>query len=65
MEAAIAKVESRITEIEANFADPDFYKAHAGELAELERELNTLRGENDSLYARWEELESIKAGAEA
>ena len=63
MEEAIGKVEARIAEIEGNFADPEFYKDHADELPGLEEELNRLRVENEELYARWEELETIKSAA--
>ena len=65
MEEAIGKIEARIAKIETNFADPEFYKDHADELPALEKELTELKKENEQLYARWEELEAIKAASEA
>jgi ATP-binding cassette subfamily F protein uup len=63
MEESIGKVEGRIAKIEANFADPDYYKDHAAELPGMEKELKQLKSENERLYARWEELEAIKVEA--
>ncbi|MFT4550659.1 MAG: ATP-binding cassette subfamily F protein uup, partial [Verrucomicrobiales bacterium] len=61
MEGTIGKLETRIAKIESNFADPEFYKDKVEELPALEKQLKDLKTENEQLYKRWEELESIKA----
>ena len=63
MEAAILVVEERISEIEAMFADPDFHRKHGQQTQELSEELERERKKLEQLFARWEELEAIKAAA--
>ncbi|MGI9241375.1 MAG: ABC-F family ATP-binding cassette domain-containing protein [Verrucomicrobiales bacterium] len=65
MEETIGATEARISEIEAKFADPDFYASNAEELPGLEEEMKQLKPQVDRLYARWEELEAIKSASEA
>ena len=60
MEEKIMDLEARKDEIEQHFSDPEFYKKHAPELKALQSELNALTSDLDNLYARWDELESIK-----
>lgn len=65
MEQAVIAMEERISELEALFQLPDFYAKHGHELPRLQRELEDARNESARLYARWEELETKKAAAEA
>ncbi len=60
MEEKILEIETEIEEIEALFAQPDFYTKHGDRQEELSARLDELRPEQDRLYARWEELEKIK-----
>jgi ATP-binding cassette subfamily F protein uup len=62
MEAAILAAENEVTRIEALFAEPDFYTAHAAELPRFEAELRAARDEVARLYTRWAELGEV-AGA--
>jgi len=63
MEAHIQTVEAEIERIENLFASPDFHRTHATQtdqlMAELESEKETLK----KLFARWEELEALKAAS--
>jgi ATP-binding cassette subfamily F protein uup len=63
MEAHIQTVEAEICRIENLFAAPDFHRTHATQtdqlMAELESEKETLK----KLFARWEELEALKAAS--
>lgn len=63
MEERIMELETEKEEIEAFFSNPDFYKVDPAELAERQSRLEELATLLDSLYARWEELESISASA--
>ena len=60
MEAAIHAAEKELARLEAVFASPDFYKQHE-EHAQLQSELNSTKSKIAQLYARWEELEKLKA----
>ncbi len=60
MEAAIHAAEKELARLEAVFASPDFYKQHE-EHAQLQKELNSTKSKIAQLYARWEELEKLKA----
>ena len=64
MEAAILKVEQEVERMEGVFASPDFFKLKA-DGPKLQAELDAARARAAKLYARWEELESIKQGAPA
>ena len=63
MEAHIQAVEAEICRLENLFATPDFHRTHATQtsqlLAELEAEKKTLT----KLFARWEELEALRAAS--
>ncbi|MEI6352140.1 MAG: ATP-binding cassette domain-containing protein [Verrucomicrobiota bacterium] len=63
METAILVVEERISEIEAMFADPDFHRKHGQQTQDLTDELERERKKLEQFFARWEELEAIKAAA--
>lgn len=62
MEPEILRVEERLAEIETAFADPDFYKQHA-EADAMTKEQTELKAKLETLYARWEELEQIRAAS--
>jgi ATPase subunit of ABC transporter with duplicated ATPase domains len=64
MESAILAAENEVTEIEALFAEPDFYVTHAAELADFEKKLRTARDEVARLYARWAELGEVATASE-
>ena len=61
MESAILATEENIARIEAMFADPDFHRKHGQEGAALHKEVEEERGKLETLFARWEALEAIKA----
>jgi ABC transport system ATP-binding/permease protein len=63
MEAAIAEAEQKIAETEALFLDPDFHRKHGHRTAEIQAELAADKEKVSHLYARWEELEAIRAAA--
>jgi ATP-binding cassette subfamily F protein uup len=64
MEAQIHAVDAEIARIEALFASPDFHRTHATQTTQLTADLATAKEKLQKLYARWEELEAIKAAAE-
>ncbi len=63
MEAAIHAVDEEIARIEGLFASPDFHRSHATQTNQLKADLDAAREKLATLYARWEELESIRAAA--
>jgi len=63
MEAQIFAAEEEIARIEGLFASPDFHRSHATKTNELMAELAAAKEKLGQLYARWEELEMLKAGA--
>ena len=60
-EARILAAEGNVARLETMFAAPDFYEKHGGQWQKLEKELAAARKEVARLYARWEELEAIRA----
>ena len=50
--------------IEGLFIQPDFHRKHATQVNRLTDELEVAKEKITKLYARWEELEAIKAAAE-
>jgi ABC-type multidrug transport system ATPase subunit len=64
MEAAILAAENEVAEIEALFAEPDFYVKHAAELTNFEMKLRAARDEVARLYARWAELGEVATASE-
>ena len=64
IEPAILEAETRVAEIEAMFADPDFYQKHGNDAESLTAERDGLQAELESLFSRWEELEKIRKEAE-
>jgi ATP-binding cassette subfamily F protein uup len=63
MEAQIQAVEGEVTRIENLFADPEFFRKHATQVNKLTAELEAAKENLPKLYARWEELEAIRAAA--
>jgi ATP-binding cassette subfamily F protein uup len=63
IESDIRAAEEKVATMEAAFADPAFFAKHGHKWEELEAELETAKKRVPQLYARWEELERVKAGA--
>ena len=64
MEAQIQAIEAEVARIEGLFIQPDFHRKHATQVNRLTDELEAAKENITKLYARWEELEAIKAAAE-
>lgn len=64
MDAAIEEAEKNVARIEAVFVDPDFHRKYGTETDQLLAELKQAKESAAALYARWEELEAIRALAE-
>ena len=62
IEHSIIQAESEVARIEAIFASPDFYEKRGEQTVQLTQELAAAKGEVERLYARWHELEELKAG---
>jgi ATP-binding cassette subfamily F protein uup len=62
MEGTILTAEEEVTRLEKLFAEPGFYENHASDWQKLQADLNAARKRVAALYARWGELEGIKAG---
>ncbi len=60
MEEAILKAEQEVADIESLFQLPDFHQKYGKQTNELMEKLEKAKAEVARLYARWEELESIK-----
>ena len=65
MEQAIAEVEAEIARMEALFAEPDFNRKFGQRAKELNAELASYKEKLNALFARWEELEAIRAESAA
>jgi ATP-binding cassette subfamily F protein uup len=63
IEEAIMTAESRAQELDALLNDPQFYVTRSQEAAGLIKEMEGAKTEAMRLYARWEELEAIKAAS--
>ncbi|QRK04537.1 ABC-F family ATP-binding cassette domain-containing protein [Archangium violaceum] len=62
MEAAIEAAETRKAELEAQLVDPSVY-SNGTKAAEVQKNLDAAAAEVDRLYARWQELQNLAAGA--
>jgi len=60
IEPQIFATEKEVTRIEQLFASLDFHRTHATNTNELLAELAAAKGKIARLYARWEELETLK-----
>jgi len=63
IEAQIHGVEAEVARIEGLFANPDFFRKYAAQVNQLTEELDAAKASVTKLYARWEELEKLKAAA--
>jgi ATP-binding cassette subfamily F protein uup len=63
IEDQIHAAETKTAQLEKAFAAPDFYQQHGARWQELQNELETAKREVARLYARWEELEALRAAA--
>jgi ABC transport system ATP-binding/permease protein len=64
IEAQIQVIEAEAARIEGLFIQPDFHRNHATQVNRLTDELEAAKEKVAKLYARWEELEAIKATIE-
>jgi ATP-binding cassette subfamily F protein uup len=64
METQLQDAESNIVRLETLFATPDFHRTYGAQTGQIVAELAAAKENLTRLYARWEELESIKAGNE-
>ncbi len=64
IESKILEAEDEVKRIEGLFESPDFYAKHGNEALILQHELEAKRLEIPVLYARWEELEQRRSGAQ-
>jgi ATP-binding cassette subfamily F protein uup len=62
IEDEIHAAEAEVARMEASFADPQFFAQHGKDWEAHEAKLAAARERIPQLYARWEELELIKAG---
>ena len=62
MEAALLAAEGRKAALEAALADPGTYRSDGARVPALRAELAVVAATVDRLYARWQELESLRAG---
>lgn len=63
IEAQIQTAEAEVARIEGLFADPEFFRKQGAQVNQLTGELDATKGNIAKLYARWEELEAIKAAS--
>jgi len=63
MEAKIQFLEEEIAKTEALFAEPDFHRNHASKTNELLALIESNKQQLLKVFARWEELEAIKAAS--
>jgi ATP-binding cassette subfamily F protein uup len=63
IEDAIAAAEDRVTALEATLSDPGVFKDRPTEIQALIADLEVARAEVERLFARWQELDAIKAAS--
>ncbi|HWB60124.1 MAG TPA: ABC-F family ATP-binding cassette domain-containing protein [Chthoniobacteraceae bacterium] len=61
IESDILAAETAVSDLETIFAAPDFYEKHGDQWEKLDAQLKAGRKKVAALYARWEELEKIRA----
>jgi ATP-binding cassette subfamily F protein uup len=61
MEAAIQVAEADVARLEAMFAAPDFHRVHAARTPALLAEMEAAKAKVTRMFARWEELEALRA----
>jgi ATP-binding cassette subfamily F protein uup len=62
MEETILAAEENVARIEAMFVEADFHRKYGARLPEMTAELAAEKARVAKLYARWQELEALKAG---
>jgi ATP-binding cassette subfamily F protein uup len=62
MEGAILAAEERKSSLEAALGDPATYQKDGASVAGLKSDLEAATAEVERLYARWQELEALRAG---
>ena len=65
IEAQIHGLEAEVARIETLFAQPDFFRKNGAQATQLTIELESAKQSATKLYARWEQLEAIRAAGEA
>jgi ATP-binding cassette subfamily F protein uup len=63
MEGAILAAEDEAARLEAQLADPEFFRKHGADFPKFEAGLRTARDQVARLYARWQELEGMAQAA--
>jgi len=63
IEDAIAAAEARVKELEVTLSDPAVFKDRPTEVQTLVGALDTARADVERLFARWQELDAIKAAS--
>ena len=63
IEDAIAAAEARVKELEVTLSDPSVFKDRPTEVQTLVGALDTARADVERLFARWQELDAIKAAS--
>ena len=63
LEAGILAAEEEVARIEGLFAAPDFHRTHATKTNDFVADLAAARAKVSRLYARWQELEALKAAS--
>jgi ATP-binding cassette subfamily F protein uup len=63
IEAQIHTIEAEVARIEGLFADPEFFRKNAAKVNQLTDELDAAKKNVTRLYARWEELEAVRAAS--
>ena len=64
MEALILATEQEIARIETLFASPEFHRTHAAQTNDLMVELAATKEKLTKHFARWEELEAVRAASQ-
>jgi ABC transport system ATP-binding/permease protein len=64
MEDRIMAAETEIARIEGLFVSPEFHRTHATQTPQLMADLAAAKAEVTRLYARWEELEALRASTQ-
>ena len=62
IEQEILKAEAEVARIEGVFSAHDFYEKHGHQAAQMTTELAAAKEKVEQLYARWHELEKLRAG---
>ena len=65
IEAQIHGLEAEVARIETLFAQPDFFRKNGAQATQLTIELEAAKESATKLYARWEQLEALRAASEA